>query len=68
MVERDDPERTFGCLVEDRRHAGQLGVAEPARLVAPRPHRVQPDDEQGLGPVHRLGRLPVPLELAPRGR
>ena len=40
----------------------------PTGLVAPRPHRVQPDHEQALATMNGLGRLPVPLELTKRMR
>src|SRR5919108_187002 len=38
-------------------------MPDSARLVQPRADRVQADDEQRLGGVDRLGRLPVALEL-----
>ena len=48
--------------------AGRAGVAQAARLVPPRPHRVEADDAEIVGAVHRLGRLPEALELGPGPR
>src|SRR5581483_12397818 len=45
-----------------QRHRG-----EASGLVAPRPRRVQPDDDELVRAEERLGRLPAALELAPRG-
>ena len=42
--------------------------AERTALVPPRPHRVEADDEEPVGAVGRLGRLPLPLELRATGR
>ena len=39
-----------------------------AGLVPPRPHRVEPDDEERRLRVDGLGRLPLPLELRARSR
>jgi hypothetical protein len=68
VVEGDDP-------VCGRRDAGKrvrgpldLGVAQPPGLVSPGADRVQPDDDERVGAVRRLGRLPLPLELLPRVR
>jgi hypothetical protein len=48
---------------------GRDGLApEPSRLVSPRPHGVQADHEQLIGPVHGRRRLPLFLECGPRAR
>ena len=46
----------------------KLSRADAAGLVPPRPHGVEPDDEEPLAPVNRLRRFPLPLELAERPR
>ena len=43
----------------------ELRVADAARLVPPRPHRVDADDVRVGAGERRLGRLPLALELAP---
>ena len=52
-------------LPEDLRGAPHLLVAQAARLVPPRPDGVEPGDDERVRAVHRLGRLPQPLELLP---
>ena len=46
----------------------ELPLAKSARLLQPRSHGVEADDEEGVGAVDRLGRLPVALELLPGPR
>ena len=64
-MERDDPVRAVRAPREELRRALHLLVAQAARLVPPRPHRVEADDDERLRAVDRLGRLPQPLELVP---
>ena len=66
MVEGDHPQRGLGRLCEELGGPAHLFAADAARLVPPRAHRVQADDEQLLRAVDRLGRLPLALELAER--
>src|SRR5581483_7376365 len=47
--------------------AVELCVTDAAGLVAPRPHRVEACELQRRRRAQRLGRLPLPLELPPRG-
>ena len=65
VVEDDDPQRALGRVLEDLRRVPNLRVANPTRLVPPRPHGVEPDDDQAVRAVDGLGRLPEPLELLP---
>ena len=64
-MEGDDPVRARGRPPEDLRGAPHLLVAHAARLVPPGPHRVEPGDDERLGAVHRLGRLPSRSNSAP---
>lgn len=66
MVEDDDPERVRRRVREQRRRVLELAAAQAAGLVPPGAHRVQPHDQEPLGAVDRLGRLPEPLELGER--
>ena len=69
VVERDDAQRARRRLARAaRRRALELRVADAARLVAPRPDRVEADDVRPRRRVDGLGRLPLPLELAPGAR
>ena len=66
VVEDDDPKRAPGRTGEQLGGPLQLPGANAPGLVPPRPHRVEADDEQAVGLVDGLRRLPVPLELAER--
>ena len=65
VVEGDDPVRSRRDPRERLRRLLHLGVAEPSRLVPPRPHRVEPGDDDALRAVDGLRRLPESLELVP---
>jgi hypothetical protein len=68
VVEADDAQRAPRRLAQQFACPGDLRFADPARLVAPRTHRVEPNHEEALGAEDRLDRLPLPLELGPRAR
>jgi hypothetical protein len=68
VVEGDDAERAGRRRGEQRGRVIELALAQPARLVAPGAHRVEADDQEALGPVDGLGRVPEPLELVERAR
>jgi len=63
-MKHDDLERVRLSLAKPLLRPAELVLPDPARLMAPRPHRVEADDVQRGGGVRRLGRLPLPLELA----
>ena len=63
MVEDDDAESSGRSRLEECPRAVELGAADPARLMAPGPRRVEPDDLERFGLEERLGRLPDALEL-----
>ena len=65
VVQGDDPVGARGNLPEDLRGLPHLLVAHTPRLVPPRSNRVEPGDDERFRAVHRLGRLPLPLELRP---
>ena len=44
----------------------ELTRPDAARLVAPRPHGVEPDHMERRGGIRRLGRLPLVLESTKR--
>lgn len=67
-MERNDAQRLRGRLGKELGGTSKLARADPARLMAPRPHRVEPHGEDRVGAVHRLGRFPHSLELAKRVR
>jgi hypothetical protein len=64
MVEDDDPKHSLGRSREQLGGPLQLPRADAAGLMPPGPDRVQADDEEAVGLVHGLRRLPVALELA----
>ena len=64
MVQDDDLKGRRLCVPQPRRRRGELSGPDAPGLVAPRPHRVQPDDVECRRGVQRLGRLPLLLELA----
>jgi len=66
VVEDDDPKRAAGRIGEQLGGPLQLPGANTARLVPPRPHRVEADDEEAVALMDGLRRLPVALELAER--
>ena len=68
MVKGYDAERAGRCGQQPFRDALDLRVADPARLVMPRPDRVDPDGlDVGRG-IEGLRRFPLALELPPRVR
>ena len=68
VVEDDDLERRPGRLPQALLGLRELARPQAARLVPPGSHGVEADDVQGGGRVCRLGRLPLPFELAERTR
>src|SRR5207253_4136592 len=64
MVEHGDPERPVRCLEQTLMRTLELAVADPARLMAPWPDRVESDHVQVWGRERRFRRLPLALELA----
>jgi hypothetical protein len=68
MVKADDTQRAGGGRSELLRGTLYCACPEAAGLVLPRAHRVHADHVQPSGRMQRLGRLPLPLELAPRLR
>ena len=65
VVEECDPQHSGRRVREGVRGALELRVAEPPGLVAPRAHRVQPDDAERVGAMDGLRRSPQTLELRP---
>jgi hypothetical protein len=63
VVEDDHAERRRRGLGEELGRVGKLCAAYAAGLLQPGPDGVQPDDEERLRSVDRLGCLPVTLEL-----
>ena len=63
VVQDDHPECARRGLREQRGRVLDLRHANPAGLMAPRPHGVQADDVELLRAVEGLGRLPTALEL-----
>src|SRR5712692_10272626 len=68
VVEDGDAQRSLRCVREQLTCPLELALSQSARLVSPRAHRIQPDDDELLGPVGGLARLPLPLELGERPR
>jgi hypothetical protein len=68
VVEADDAKRAGRRPAEKVAAAPDRTRPQAARLVSPWSHRVHPDHVQPIGRVHRLRRLPLPLELLPRPR
>jgi hypothetical protein len=68
VVKADDPQGTRRGRAELLLGPFHRAGTETARLVPPRPYGVDTDDVQAVGRMHRLGRLPLLLELAPRLR
>lgn len=66
VVERDHAKRPVGRAGEQLGRPLELARPNAAGLVSPRPHRVEPDDEEVVRAVDRLRRLPVALEFTER--
>src|SRR5437773_1502499 len=66
MVQDDDLVGAVGRFAQPLLGARQLHRPKPARLMAPRAYRVEPDDVECRGGVRRLRRLPLPFELMER--
>ena len=67
-MQADDAQRPGRRGVEPLGGALHRIRPQASRLVPPRPDRVDADHVQAAGRVHRLGRLPLALELLPGTR